>query len=222
MDDFGPLVAGAQRHAEREPESVENFLDLIERLAGGGFVVRRASRASMGAASNPYLDDAVPLIPDLEPAAAAAVAAAASSAPAAPSVSQRSAPAPQPEPRSTDSTVPQTGVEIVSVEKRSGTDYYTVRDLRNGNTVQNVTEKSARKLWEYAINEFKKLPKDLTGAEDVQWQGDYGLIQKKRSGKNERYDLAHKKGRNVRVYFGVTDDGIEGDENWQKLVGLGE
>ena len=48
---------------------------------------------------------------------------------------------------------PRTGVEIVESEKREGTYYHTVRDLRNGNLIKNVTRSSARKLWHYAITQ---------------------------------------------------------------------
>jgi hypothetical protein len=170
-------------------------------------LVKGSIKATAGVAM-PSMAEAVSLVPVVEDAAVNAAP-----PPMAPAAAQQPL---------NKTGAPQTGVEIVAVEKRNGTDYYTVRDLRNGNTVQNVTEKSARKLWEYAITEYQKLPQDLTRAKSVEWQGDYGLIQKKASGKYERYDLAQKDGKNVRIYFGVTEDGIEGDERWLKLVGLGE
>jgi hypothetical protein len=49
---------------------------------------------------------------------------------------------------------PRTGVEIINVEERNGVRYYTMRDLRNGNIVKNVTHSSARRLWHYAIKEL--------------------------------------------------------------------
>jgi hypothetical protein len=42
-------------------------------------------------------------------------------------------------------TPPRTGVEVVTVEERDGISYYTMRDLRNGNEVKNVTRVSARR-----------------------------------------------------------------------------
>ncbi len=42
-------------------------------------------------------------------------------------------------------TPPRTGVEVVKSEKRQGTMYHTLRDLRKGNEIKNVTKKSARK-----------------------------------------------------------------------------
>ncbi|HSO26784.1 MAG TPA: RNA-binding domain-containing protein, partial [Anaerolineales bacterium] len=65
---------------------------------------------------------------------------------------------------------PRTGVEVVDVDQRDGTPYYTMRDLRNGNVVKNVTRSSARRLWHYAITQFAKLPKDL-GQASIEWQG---------------------------------------------------
>ena len=110
---------------------------------------------------------------------------------------------------------PRTGVEVVSVSKRSGENYYTVRDLRNGSVVKNVTLKSSRKLWHYAISQYSKLPKDIKKL-DVNWQGDMGLVSKKKRGNYNSYDLVQKTADGYRHYYGVTDDGIHG--NWEGLV----
>ena len=112
---------------------------------------------------------------------------------------------------------PRTGVEIVSVEERGGENYYTVRDLRNGNMVKNVTQKSARKLWHQAISRFSKLPKDLSLVK-VQWDGDLGLLEVIKHGKNIRYELVQRTPGGYRYYYGVTDDGIHGA--WKQVVGL--
>jgi hypothetical protein len=114
---------------------------------------------------------------------------------------------------------PRTGVEVVSVEERNGNHYYTVRDLRNGNVVKNVTRTSARRLWHYAITIYAKLPEDLTQV-DIQWQGNFGLIYRRKQAKRTRYDLVQRKNKDYRFYFGVTDDGIHGP--WKKLVGQEE
>jgi hypothetical protein len=53
-------------------------------------------------------------------------------------------------------TPPRTGVEIVMAEERKGNRYYSMKDLRNGNVVHNVTQQSARKLWQYAIDQSLK------------------------------------------------------------------
>jgi hypothetical protein len=111
---------------------------------------------------------------------------------------------------------PRTGVEIVAVEERDGTAYYTMRDLRNGNVVKNVTLSSARRLWHYAITQFAALPQDLKKA-NIQWQGDLGILSEQRRGKGRRFDLAQRGADGTRLYFGVTEDGIHGD--WKRLVG---
>ena len=111
---------------------------------------------------------------------------------------------------------PRTGVEVVRVEERDGTAYYTMRDLRNGNEVKNVTRVSARRLWHYAITEFDQLPSDLSKVK-IQWQGNVGLLEIQRQGKNVRYNLVQRLNKGYRLYFGVTEDGIHG--RWKALVG---
>jgi hypothetical protein len=114
---------------------------------------------------------------------------------------------------------PRTGVEIVAVDEREGGRYYTMRDLRNGMVVKNVTRTSARRLWHYAITEYNKLPADLTHA-DIHWMGNMGLIRCHQQGKCERYDMLQRTPQGVRYFFGVTDDGIHGP--WKALVGVDE
>jgi len=113
---------------------------------------------------------------------------------------------------------PRTGVEVVATEERGGIKYHTMRDLRNGSIVQNVTRKSARKLWHYAISQHESQPVDM---KQVAWRGDVGMLEgAKRAGK-VRFDLVQRMsdGR-LRVYYGVTEDGIHGE--WKKVVGLEE
>lgn len=117
---------------------------------------------------------------------------------------------PEPEP------TPRTGVEVVSVEERNGVSYYTMRDLRNGNVVKNVTETSARRLWHYAITQYAKLPADLKGVK-INWQGDYGVLRRYTQRKDRRFDLIQRVNDDYRYYFGVTEDGILGP--WESLVG---
>jgi len=114
------------------------------------------------------------------------------------------------------SDAPRTGVEVVGVEERDGTRYYAMRDLRNGNLVKNVTRSSARRLWHYAITQHERLPADLASAH-VPWQGDLGILGEQKRGKGRRFDLAQRTPHGMRVYFGVTEDGIHGD--WKRLVG---
>ncbi len=114
---------------------------------------------------------------------------------------------------------PRTGVEVVRVDERDGISYYTMRDLRNGNEVKNVTRVSARRLWHYAITEFDQLPTDLSKVK-IQWQGKVGLLGVQRQGKNVRYNLVERTPKGYRLYFGVTEDGVHG--RWKALVGTDE
>jgi len=109
---------------------------------------------------------------------------------------------------------PAIGVEIVAMEERKGSRYFTIRDLRNGNTIQNVTLHSARKLWSYAINQYLTSPVDPAR---VQWDGDLGVVQVARRAKRLRYDLAMRlpDGR-IRVFYGVTADGMTGP--WARFL----
>ncbi len=109
---------------------------------------------------------------------------------------------------------PRTGVEIVEVVERKGTKYYSLRDLRNGNVVQNVTRQSARRLWRYAITEYEEKP---VQPDQVKWRGDIGVWKKYQRARRKRYDLVQRDGdKALRYYYGVTDDGIHGE--WGQLV----
>jgi hypothetical protein len=112
---------------------------------------------------------------------------------------------------------PRTGVEVVGDEVRGDTRYFAMKDLRNGNVVKNVTKSSARRLWAYAISQFIKLPKNLDKA-DIAWTGEIGILKQYKQGKRKRFDLAQKAAEGVKIYFGVTEDGIHGE--WRPLVGL--
>lgn len=120
---------------------------------------------------------------------------------------------PAPAPKSTDTTSPKTGVEIIGTEQRKGKYYHMMRDLRNGNIVKNVTRSSARRLWHYAISEKEKNPVD---AAKVTWQNEFGLWKRHKRGGAIRYDLVHKSGEGLRVFYGVTEDGMHGP--WQAFV----
>ncbi len=112
---------------------------------------------------------------------------------------------------------PRTGVELVETVERKGTLYHTVSDLRQGNTVQNVTRRSARRLWHYAITQTEEHPVD---PKDVHWQGDIGLWKKRVQSGQVRYDLVQRMPDGaLRVYYGVTEEGIDGE--WKTLVGIG-
>lgn len=109
---------------------------------------------------------------------------------------------------------PRTGVEIVATEERDGTRYHSMRDLRNGNVVKNVTRTSARRLWHYAITEHESRRLEVN---ELEWEGDIALIKKYVRGGVTRYDLAQRTDGDVRIYYGVTEDGIHGA--WKSVVG---
>ena len=112
---------------------------------------------------------------------------------------------------------PRTGVEVVADEEREGTRYFSMRDLRNGNVVKNVTKSSARRLWAYAISQFISLPSDLSKA-PITWEGELGVLRARKAGNRKKYDLAQKTREGIKLYFGVTEDGIHGE--WRRVVGV--
>ena len=112
-----------------------------------------------------------------------------------------------------DDLAPKTGVEVLSTEERKGTLYHIMRDLRNGNIVKNVTRSSARRLWHYAITEKEKNPVD---PRQVAWRSNLGLIKRHRRGGAVRYDLVQRTPGGLRVYYGVTEDGMHGP--WAEFI----
>lgn len=133
-----------------------------------------------------------------------------------PPASEEQLPLPPAQPPPADTTAispPRSGVEIVQVERRGDTDYYVMHDLRNGNTVQNVTRKSARKLWHYAIKQWEGNP---VRPEKARWLGEIGLWRSYRKGGETRYDLIQRDGDRLRVYYGVTESGMSGP--WEAFL----
>jgi hypothetical protein len=108
---------------------------------------------------------------------------------------------------------PRTGVEIAETTRRKGVTYHSMRDLRNNNVVNDVTRKSARRLWHYAITQKEQQP---LKTEEVDWRGNIALLKAyKRSGV-QRYDLAQRDDEDIRVYYGVTEDGMS--DEWLQLL----
>lgn len=123
-----------------------------------------------------------------------------------------------PEPAVLEVAPPRTGVEVVESQKRSGTVYHTLRDLRNGNLIKNVTQSSARKLWHYAIQQAEA---GGPRADSIRWQGNRALLGKRAKDGNIWYDLALRDPNGaVHIYYGVTDSGL--DDAWLKLIEPGE
>ncbi len=102
---------------------------------------------------------------------------------------------------------PRSGVEIINVEDRDNTRYYTMHDLRNGSIVRNVTRSSARRLWDYAIKQFESNP---VQSDKVKWQGIIGLWRQYRKSSSVRYDLVQQMDNGIRTYYGVTENGMNG------------
>ncbi len=115
-----------------------------------------------------------------------------------------------------DSVLPRTGVEVIPDEGRESGRYFTMRDLRNGNMVKNVTRTSARRLWHYAISTYTELAPKMDQV-DIQWQGNYGLLNRHKQNKTTLYDLVQRTPDGLRFFFGVTSDGIHGP--WKGLIG---
>jgi len=111
-------------------------------------------------------------------------------------------------------TPPKTGVEIVQSEERNGVLYHAMCDLRNNNVVHNVSRASSRRLWRYAITQREDQPVQEA---DVTWQGDVGFWKAYKRGGVQRYNLVQRDAAgNLRVYYGVTEEGIHGP--WKDLV----
>lgn len=120
---------------------------------------------------------------------------------------------PADEPPGVGMAPPRAGVEIVGVETRDDTRYYIMRDLRNGNIVKNVTRSSARRLWHYAIKQREGNP---VKPDKVQWHGDIGLWSRYEKLGEIRYDLVQRENGQLRVYYGVTENGMHGP--WQAFL----
>jgi PHP family Zn ribbon phosphoesterase len=109
---------------------------------------------------------------------------------------------------------PRTGVEILDTVERKGTLYHTVKDLRNGNVVQNVTRSSARKLWRYAITQREQTP---VKSDKVTWYGEIGFWKTYKRGGKVRYNLAQRDSEGkIHIYYGVTEEGFHGE--WRRFL----
>lgn len=122
-------------------------------------------------------------------------------------------------PAESDDGDPRTGVEVIPEESASGKVSFTLRDLRNRNTVKHVTRASARQLWHYAISKYLETA-STPEKTSITWQGDYGLARTYGQAKAPRFDLVQRTPKGYRYFYGVTEEGIRG--NWKKLVGLND
>jgi predicted GIY-YIG superfamily endonuclease len=108
-----------------------------------------------------------------------------------------------------ESEEPRTGVEVITPVNRGGKNFYSMRDLRNGNLVKNVTQSSARRLWQYAITKYNEIVNNPDNSEII-WQGRFGLSRQYKQGNNQLFDFVLKTDDGNRYFFGVTSDGIHG------------
>lgn len=109
---------------------------------------------------------------------------------------------------------PRTGVEIASSQERKGQVFHSMRDLRDGNIVHNVTRASARRLWRYAIALKEKRIFDVS---NVAWTDDLGLWHKYLRNGKAQFDLVQRTtDGEIHIYYGVTEDGIYGP--WKSLL----
>lgn len=143
----------------------------------------------------------------------------------------KTVPASQPEPISREvdqpsgktaeeaETYPRTGVEVMPTEERDGKRYYSMRDLRNGNVVKNVTRTSARRLWHYGIISYEEVA-PIIDQMNLRWESNRALLKKHKQGKILLFDFVQKTPQGMRYFFGVTEDGIQGA--WKSLIGEAE
>jgi PHP family Zn ribbon phosphoesterase len=109
--------------------------------------------------------------------------------------------------------VPKAGVEILSVEERDGERYYTMRDLRSDRVAENVTRKSARRLWRQAIVEREN---GVPEPDRITWEGNLGYVGSAVRDGVRRYNLAYRDNGDIRYFYAVGDEGI--NEAWRHLV----
>lgn len=115
---------------------------------------------------------------------------------------------------------PRTGVEIISTEARGNTNYHTMRDLRNESIVHNVTMRSARRLWHYAIVQHEHGDPELA---EILWHPSLpiGMWRRDNRAGAMRYDLVSRyPDGSMRIFYGVTEDGLQGP--WLDLLALAD
>jgi hypothetical protein len=193
-----------------ETETTLAVRDEIVRLVERGLERRAGQPAAVAPVAAP--PTAPPAAPREEPRRRSSRAAAAGATPA-----EKPPPATAPQPSAGNGRGglerPRTGVEIVESQERDGTIYHTLRDLRSGNLINNVTRSSARRLWHYAITQAETDPPNFSG---VQWRGNVGVLNRRPKGNSALYDLIVRDDEGIHVYYGVTDSGLS--EEWLALV----
>ena len=88
-----------------------------------------------------------------------------------------------------------------------------MRDLRSGRIAENVTRKSARRLWRQAIVEREN---GLPAPEGITWDGNLGYCGSTVRDGVRRYQLAYRDNGDIRYFYAVGEEGI--NEAWRRLV----
>lgn len=119
-----------------------------------------------------------------------------------------------PEDETGSDIAPVNGVEIVGQEETDDGIHYTLRDLRNRETTPDVTRDCPRRLWRYAIREHEEHQDDEA---HIHWQGDLGYWRGYRPrGGMQRYNLAVRHAGELRIFYGVTEDGMP--PIWREII----
>ncbi len=111
---------------------------------------------------------------------------------------------------------PPTGVEIVATQPGNGTATYTMRDLRTSEATEGVTRDAARGLWRYAIEQREE---KTVEEGHIRWRGERGFWKTYRaSGGEPRYNLAYRGNGTMRIFYGVSLEGL--DDDWRAVLPL--
>ena len=111
---------------------------------------------------------------------------------------------------------PATGVEIIDSVAGQRSTSHTMRDLRNGQTVRNVTKQSARRLWHYAITQHERGNPAMS---EVLWHDTLpiGVWRRDERAGAVRFDLVSRyPDGSLRIFYGATDEGLS--EPWREVV----
>ena len=113
-----------------------------------------------------------------------------------------------------DPQAPHNGVEIVAAREHNGDATYDLRDLRNGAITEDVPRDTTRKIWRYAIQQREQRTVDQG---HIRWNGDFGFWKVYRPHRGEkRYNLALRNGNDVRLFYGVGEDGLT--DEWREVI----
>jgi hypothetical protein len=109
---------------------------------------------------------------------------------------------------------PRSGVEILSETERDGERAYAMRDLGSGRVLENVTRKTARRLWRQALIAREE---GLPAPDAIQWHGNLGLWGSTTRDGVRRFNLAFRDDGTTRYFYAVDENGIT--EPWRALIG---